>query len=132
MGQGRAHDGAIIAPAWSHAPNKPARSALALAIRRTFQGKAANHSRKPGASASRSARLAEHLAAQLIIQLHARYPGRLAIRHTGQGCVDGWRDAAGGAVGAAVQYIHDIRISKKLLTENVLHKNKNRYSSAEL
>ena len=54
------------------------------------------------AAKGRALRLAEHLAAQFFIELYARHPGRLAIRHAGQGRGDGGRDAAGGAVGAAV------------------------------
>lgn len=46
--------------------------------------------------------LAEHLAAQIVVKLHAWQPGGLAIRHAGQGRGDGGCDAAGGAVGAAV------------------------------
>ncbi|BCK88854.1 hypothetical protein MIZ01_2660 [Sideroxyarcus emersonii] len=56
------------------------------------------------AAKGRSLRLAKDFAAQLVIQLHARHPGRLAVRHAGQGRSDGGRDAAGGAVGTAVTH----------------------------
>lgn len=53
------------------------------------------------AAEGRACGLAEHLAAQLVIELNARHPGGLAVRHAGQGRGDGGGDAAGGAVGTA-------------------------------
>ncbi len=54
------------------------------------------------AAEGRALWLAEHLAAQFIVELHARHPCGLAVRHAGQARGDGWGDAASGARGAAV------------------------------
>lgn len=48
--------------------------------------------------------LSEHPAAQLLVELYARHPGRLAVRHAGQRRSDGGCDAAGGTEGTAVHW----------------------------
>lgn len=77
-----------------------------LQMRKPFQRMFARISAHLGRSLQpraegRALRLAKYLAAQFIVELDARHPGGLTVRHAGQGRGDGGRDAAGGAGGAA-------------------------------
>lgn len=71
------------------------------------------HRRLQPATESWALGLAEHLAAQIPIQLHTRHSGGFAIRHARKRGSDGGGDAAGGAGGAAVRGFHGVMISAK-------------------